>query len=218
MHWVALIGACAAGPTGSTPMKDDTARNAAPSEPIDTAEAQPADPPVFITGAFVTEDCTYEGYPYAIDILLSCGDERFGAELRLHTFKRHAYAHRTVFADQRITLRDGQLWFDGYSPPRCVRIDSSQRLMLESSASRCSTLALHPVGSVYRLTEPASGLCAGLGVAQCDDHAFTGGRECGGIDHRYLPLRFGSCDSALGFRVATQADECPAEFPAAECF
>ena len=97
----------------------------------DTTEDEPTGPGDF-EGAVVTEDCMYEDYPYAVDILLSCGSERFGSELRLHTFKRHSHDHGRVFNDQRIAHRSQQLWFDGYSQPRCIRFTDDGRLMLES--------------------------------------------------------------------------------------
>ena len=53
-----------------------------------------------MSGALITSNCMYESYTYAVDILLSCGDERFDEVLRLHTFKRHAWEHKKVFRDQ----------------------------------------------------------------------------------------------------------------------
>ena len=185
--------------------------------PEDTAEDEPTGPGDF-EGAIVTEDCTYEDYPYAVDILLSCGSERFGSELRLHTFKRHSHAHARVFNDQRITHREQQLWFDGYAQPRCIRFSADGRLMLESDGMRCSTVALTPTSDGFRIAEPATGRCAGLGTAECRDHAFTGGRECGGTDHRYLPLTMGDCGAALSFRIETGAQACAAEYPESVCF
>ncbi|MEC8193511.1 MAG: hypothetical protein VX127_12300 [Myxococcota bacterium] len=183
----------------------------------DTAEDRAAGPGDF-EGALVTEHCTYEGYPYAVDILLSCGSERFGSELRLHTFKRHSHAHAQVFNDQRIRHRDNQLWFDGYSQPRCIRFAPNGRLMLDTDGARCSTVALNPTSDGFQIAEPATGRCAGLGTAECSDHVFTGGRECGGIDHRYLPLTMGDCDNALSFRVELNAQACAAEYPESACF
>ena len=183
----------------------------------DTVENEPMGPGDF-EGAVVTEDCTYGDYPYAVDILLSCGSERFGSELRLHTFKRHSHAHARVFNDQRISHRDQQLWFDGYSQPQCIRFAADGRLLLESNRDQCSVVALNPTSDGFRIAEPATGRCAGLGTAECRDHAFTGGRECGGTDHRYLPLTMGDCDSALSFRIETDAQSCASEYPGPACF
>ena len=169
-------------------------------------------------GAIVTDDCTYQDYPYAIDILLSCGSEQFDAELRLHTFKRHSHTHRQVFKDQRLTHRDGQLWFDDYAVPRCIRFTSDGRMVLASVSDQCSQVELDPQGTGFRLANPITGHCAGLGSANCNDHAFTGGRECGGTDHRYLPLVMGSCDAAVVFRVVTEAETCDTEYPESACF
>ena len=205
-----------AGDASSDPDGEDSAQSSS-ERTEDTAEDEPTGPGDF-EGAVVTEDCTYEDYPYAVDILLSCGSERFGSELRLHTFKRHSHAHARVFNDQRITHRDQQLWFDGYSQPRCIRFATDGQLMLESDETRCSTVALNPTAGGFRIAEPATGRCAGLGTAQCGDHAFTGGRECGGTDHRYLPLTMGDCDAALSFRIETDAQACEAEYPEAACF
>ena len=65
-----------AGTNGASadPKADDDAESDNRTE--DTAEDRPAGPGDF-EGALVTEDCTYEGYAYAVDILLSCGSERF---------------------------------------------------------------------------------------------------------------------------------------------
>ena len=131
----------------------------------DTADDEPTGPGDF-EGAVVTEDCTYEDYPYAVDILLSCGSERFGSELRLHTFKRPRHAHARVFNDQRLTHRDQQLWFDGYSQPRCIRFAADGRLVLESDGDRCSSVALNPANGGFRIAEPTTGRCAGLGTAE----------------------------------------------------
>ncbi|MEC7240281.1 MAG: hypothetical protein VXW32_03495 [Myxococcota bacterium] len=183
----------------------------------DTTGDDPAGPGEF-EGAVVTENCTYRDYPYAVDILLSCGSERFGSELRLHTFKRHSHGHGRVFNDQRLTHRNQQLWFDGYAQPRCIRFTNDGRLMLESDGSGCSTVELIPVQDGFRIAEPATGRCAGLGAAECEDHAFTGGRECGGTEHRYLPLVMGDCSDALSFRVETAAETCAEEYPENSCF
>ena len=189
----------------------------APPEGEDATDGVSTGPGAF-EGAIVTRDCMYETYPYAIDILLSCGSERFDAALRLHTLKRHSHDHRKVFADQRIAHRDQQLWFDGYGVARCVRFAEEGRLMLETDAAQCSTVALQPLIDGFRLSDPATGRCAGLGDAQCEDHAFTGGRECGGTDHRYLPLLMGNCDAALTFGVQTEAQNCSDEYPDPTCF
>ena len=154
----------------------------------------------------------------AIDILLSCGSERFGDELRLHTFKRHSHAHKQVFNDQLLTYRDQQLWFDAYTTPRCIQIDGSGRLQLTTQESQCSTIELVEEGNWFLLQDAESGACATLGGTQCNEHQWTGGRECGGIDHRYLPLVMADCSDGLLFTFATQAESCNAEYPEDECF
>ena len=170
------------------------------------------------SGALVTRDCLYRTYPYAVDILLSCGDERFGEVLRLHTFKRHAHEHRRVYNDQLITYRDQKLWFDAYDVPRCVIVDNRGRLGLSSTPDRCSVIDLVPNLNGFLIRQSSTGRCAGLGGAHCGDHQFTGGRECGGIQHRYLPMVMDSCDSAMLFTFEESADACDGFFPQAACF
>ncbi|GEM_PF-2874068 len=186
---------------------------------IDAAQ-QPEPRPDFDgqSGALVTRDCLYRTYPYAVDILLSCGDERFGEVLRLHTFKRHAHGHRRVYNDQLITYRDQKLWFDGYDVSRCVIVDNRGRLGLSSSPDGCSVIDLVPNPNGFLIRQSSTGRCAGLGGARCGDHQFTGGRECGGIQHRYLPLVMDSCDSAMLFTFEESADACDGFFPQAACF
>ncbi len=169
-------------------------------------------------GALVTRDCLFEDYAYAVDILLSCGSERFDEPLRLHTYKRHAHAHQKVFADQRLTYRDGQLWYDGYRPSRCIRVDAVGQLRLTTEASDCTALRLAPAGIGFRIEDTSRGTCAGLGDVSCDGHRWTGGVECGGIEHRYLPLQMGDCGEALAFDLLTRADGCSGEYPEDACF
>ncbi|MEE2755423.1 MAG: hypothetical protein VYA30_02125 [Myxococcota bacterium] len=170
------------------------------------------------SGALVTRDCEYRTYPYAVDILLSCGDERFGQMLRLHTFKRHAHGHRRVYNDQLITYRDQRLWFDAYDIARCVTIDNRGRMGLSIEAARCARLDLVQNANGFLIRESSANRCAGLGTAQCDDHQFTGGRECGGVQHRYLPIVMGDCNSALQFRFEARADFCEGFLPEPACF
>ena len=104
--------------TEAPPTNSGTANDSAPDSSADSDHSDDGDSGPDYTGmqgALVTTDCMFGDYPYAVDILLSCGDERFGEALRLHTFKRHAHDHRTIFADQRLTYRDDRLWFDGYA-------------------------------------------------------------------------------------------------------
>ena len=169
-------------------------------------------------GALVTADCIFEGYSYAIDILLSCGIEQFGDALRLHTFKKHAYEHRKVFSDQLLTYREGQFWFDAYDPPLCVQTNSDQQLELAEQAQACSTFDLIEDGQAFIIQNRKSGLCAGLSSFSCDSHRSTGGSECGGVSHRYLPLVFGDCDDALHFTWRYQVDVCTNEYPTDACF
>ena len=171
-----------------------------------------------ISGALVTSDCIFEGYPYAIDILLSCGGEEFDDALRLHTFKKHAHDHRKVFNDQLLTFRDGQLWFDAYETPLCVQTTSDQQLVLAEEAQACSKFNLVEEGAMFFIKNQNSGLCAGLGGSSCESHRSTGGSECGGVSHRYLPLVFGDCSNALQFMFKQQADVCDNEYPNDACF
>lgn len=215
------------GPTASGPVPTDppaaadgpgTDSDVPQTGAADSAEAESAPDYAGVEGALVTTDCMFRDYPYAVDILLSCGDERFGEALRLHTFKRHAHDHRAVFSDQRLTYRDSRLWFDGYAQPRCVKVDSRGQLMLDTRMERCTELVLDTVGDQFRVLDASTGLCAGLGGTECGAHEWTGGRECGGIDHRYLPLVMEDCANALGFVFAVAADPCGGEYPRSECF
>ena len=169
-------------------------------------------------GALITSDCLYETYTYAIDILLSCGNERFNDELRLHTFKRHSHSHKRVFNDQRITYREKELWFDSYSTTRCIWTDNRGRFYLSTQQEQCDRFNFIPDGPGYLLQEISSGECAGLGEDECTSHQWTGGDECGGVDHRYLSLRLDDCDNALRFSFASEADECNEEYPESNCF
>ena len=169
-------------------------------------------------GAIVTSDCLFADYTYAIDILLSCGSERFGDELRLHTFKRHSHSHKKVFNDQLLSYRQQQLWFDAYSTPRCIQIDGNGALQLATDESQCSTIELTGSANSFLLKDVDSGRCATLGGEQCNEHQWTGGRECGGIEHRYLPLVMADCAEGLLFSFVTQAEFCDAEYPEDECF
>jgi len=188
-------------------------------------------------GALVTSDCLFRDYSYAIDIFLSCGSERFNDDLRLHTFKRHAFSHAKVFTDQLLTYRDRQLWFDAYNQARCIQIASNGDLRLSTNVNTCaeinfvmplqSLLALNEANNnddsqtLYLLRETATGRCLALGSnANCDSDRSTGGSECGGIDHRFLPLAMvDDCeDNALLFRFQQDADFCSGEFPSNACF
>ena len=205
---ITLILISCATTTVATKDQDTSSSTQPSTETADTSS---------IKGAWITSDCVYEDYSYAIDILLSCGDEVFGEELRLHTFKRHAHTHGKVFNDQLLTHRDDQLWFDAYETPRCVTT-SNNRMFLSTSASQCTAFDLIDNQDGFFIQERDSEKCVTLGNAICDSHQWTGGRECGGIDHRYLPIVMDSCDNALSFRVATAADSCNGEYPEAECF
>ncbi|CAB9516336.1 unknown protein [Seminavis robusta] len=190
-------------------------------------------------GALVTRDCLFANgvyqYPYAIDIFWSCGDERFQEPLRLHTFKRHSRPHKLVFADQLLTYRDQQrLWFDAYNIPRCIRVmqdDDKNSLQVTSNADACASFDFLPILQsdniqYYHIQEISTGKCMGLGSGNdCNSDESTGGSECGGVDHRFLPLVLmeDSCNtnSALAFAFETQAQDCAnnrQEFPANSCF
>ena len=169
-------------------------------------------------GALVTSDCVFEGYPYAVDILLSCGSEEFGDALRLHTFKKHAYDHRSVFNDQLLTYRDGRLWFDAYEPALCAQTNADQQLGLAEQSQACSTFDFIPEEQAFLIQNRNTGLCAGLGRSSCDSHRSTGGSECGGVAHRYLPLVFGDCADGLKFTWRQQVDACEDEYPSDACF
>ena len=192
---------------GSPPPMPDAA---VPTPPMNAMDG--------IEGAFVTRDCMYRDYPYAIDILLSCGDERFGSELRLHTFKRHSVNHEAVFNDQRLTVRDEQLWFNAYARPRCVRMDGNGRLQLSTRANECTRWTFLPYAGGHRLQAHNNGQCVGMGEVRCADHRWTGGVECGGIEHRYLPLVMGDCEHALTFTIEDRATFCANESPRGACF
>ena len=213
---------CASSQDASTvqPASSDAAEPSDADSANNTVDAAPSPTPELdgVQAAIVTRACMYEDYAYAIDILLSCGDERFGEELRLHTFKRHSYAHRQVFNDQLITYRNQQLWFDAYNPKRCVQMSGEGQLLLTSDNAQCTKVQLMSQNEKYFIKDATTGLCAGLGDSQCLDHSGTGGDECGGIDHRYLPLEMGACSQALEFSFVTQADACGDEYPDEECF
>ena len=186
----------------------------------DSPDKEVEEVPMFdgFSGALVTTNCMFQDYPYALDILLSCGNERFDAELRLHTFKRHSYPHQKVFNDQLLTYREGQLWFDAYESPFCIRIDAQGRFQLTREPSRCAAIQLVEDKGTFRVVDVSSGSCATLEDAACGDHRGTGGYECGGISHRYLPLIMGACDVALEFTFQDTAGSCSNEYPDDACF
>lgn len=166
----------------------------------------------------MTYDCLFQDYGYAIDIYWSCGDERFGNALRLHTFKRHSQSHRLIFADQKITFRDGILWFQEYSTPRCIQIRNGE-LYLRSSSSNCDNFVLDGSESNFKVRRVGAGDC--VRTTNCNNDESTGGEECGGLDHRFLPLEMGSCNNALKFRFRTRAEDCTngrGEYPENACF
>ena len=179
-------------------------------------------------GALVTSDCLFDdgNYPYAIDIFWSCGDERFNEPLRLHTFKRHSRSHSMIFADQLITYRDDKrLWFDAYNIPRCIRIYGDDELQVTSSREQCTKFEFLPSSNEdeHKIQDATTGRCMGLGGGtSCNSDRSTGGNECGGVDHRYLPLvMMEDCDSGLVFRFQTEAEDCSngrSERPENACF
>ena len=184
-------------------------------------------------GAIVTNDCIYNDgdYPYAIDIFWSCGSEQFNEPLRLHTFKRHSYSHKRIFNDQLITYRNKQLWFENYDTPRCIRINEEGELLLTNDSSYCSLFTFisargqdqqhneefYITSSIDDGTTTTT-QCLGLGnddTVNCNSDRSTGGNECGGIDHRYLPLvmKMNDCDDLdstkpLRFHFEIQAQDC----------
>ena len=154
------------------------------------------------------------------DVFCSCGSERFGNALRLHTFKRHSLNHELVFADQLITYRNKYLWFEEYSTPRCISIDGGE-LYLHTSSSNCDEFQLDGNSGSFEIRHESSGNCITLDGSDCKDDQSTGGRECGGVDHRFLPLGMGSCDDALSFRFEDKAEDCTNgedEYPGSSCF
>lgn len=166
-------------------------------------------------GALVTDNCQFRDYSYAIDIEYSCGVERFNQPVRLHTFKRHSYSHKRVFNDQLLSYRNSHLWFDEYSTPRCIVIRNSGEFRLDTSG--CSLVKFVPRDEGHLLRY--NGQCAGLGQgASCNSDRSTGGNECGGIDHRFLPLVMTDCSEGLIFRFETRAEGCSNEFPENACF
>ena len=78
--------------------------------------------------------------------------------------------------------------------------------------------------STTQFTIQTSGIaeCVTLGSGtNCNDDRSTGGRECGGVDHRYLPLRIGYCSEALVFQFESRAEDCTngrTEYPDNQCF
>ena len=201
------------------------------TRPIQATTVSPTTPGTEVLdgmqGALVTSDCKFQDYSYAIDVYWSCGSERFNEALRLHTFKRHSYNHHSVFNDQLITYRNSQLWFDNYNIPRCIRSDTlSGELQLDTATSGCSVYSFVPSPdqtiSGYMLKDENSGSCLGLGEGvDCNSDHSTGGNECGGVDHRFLPLKMGNCISALQFHFETETIGCTngaIEFPDNSCF
>ena len=174
------------------------------------------------SGAIVTTDCLFQDYGYAIDIYWSCGSEKFNNPLRLHTFKRHSLGHKLIFADQKITYRERVLWFEEYSTPRCISISDGD-LTLDTVDSKCHEFVLDGSENGFIIRQVTTGECITFGSSStnCDDDKSTGGRECGGVDHRFLPLGMGSCNEALTFRFETTAEDCTngkEEFPGNSCF
>jgi len=170
----------------------------------------------------VTRDCLFQDYGFAIDIYWSCGDERFNNPLRLHTFKRHSRSHHLLFADQKITYRDQILWFEEYSAPRCISIRGGE-LILRTSSSNCDRFNLDGSANSFEIQQVSIGDCITFGSTSvdCNDDESTGGSECGGSDHRFLPLGMGSCNNALNFKFESRAEDCSNganEFPGSSCF
>lgn len=174
------------------------------------------------SGALVTDDCKFQDdYLYAIDILLSCGSERFDAPLRLHTFKRHSRNHERIFNDQLVTFRDSQLWFDAYNTNRCIAVANDNELEIGTSSCASFHFVSGSRSNNYFIRDTSTGLCAGLGNDDCNADRSTGGEECGGVDHRFLPLIMGDCDDALDFHFESEAQDCgngATEMPNSRCF
>ena len=221
----------ATAPTTTSSLSTDATALTA-TIPTDDPTAPPAVvPPLLvriIEGALVTNDCLFQSdYGYAIDIFWSCGDERFNEPLRLHTFKRHSLSHQLVFADQLITYDSSEqlLWFEQYNDPRCVQIAAggTNEWRVTTETSQCTRVRFVEQNitankSSFWIQDVETELCAA--TTFCDDDESTGGSECGGIDHRFLPLRMDKCQqgAALTFSFATVADLCPNERPGNSCF
>lgn len=121
-----------------------------------------------------------------------------------------------------MSYRDGILWFEEYSTSRCIVVANGE-LKLSTSASQCQNFNLAAVSTAqFTIQTNGSGECVTLGSGtNCDDDRSTGGRECGGVDHRYLPLRIGSCSEALTFQFESTAEDCTngrTEYPGNACF
>ena len=113
-----------------------------------------------------------------------------------------------VFRDQLVTYRDNQLWFDAYNIPRCIQVEGDE-LHLSSIDSDCTIFELLSTSvSDFLIQDASTGNCMGLGGANCNSDRSTGGRECGSVDHRYLPLEMGNCNDALRLRFETEAQDC----------
>lgn len=204
-----------AGPSTSPSVTPTRKPSTAP-----TPAPTPAPAPQSWTGALVTSNCVYAGYDYAIDVYWSCGSEQWDRPLRLHTYKRHSYSDRAVFADQLITMRGGgQLWFDSYSTPRCVVADSAGDLQLSTSSGACTRFALSATATAGRYELKSGNRCVVI-TTSCGNRGWTGGRECGGVLHMYLPIRLQACSPATTttFWISTQADYCASEYPGSSCF
>ena len=152
-----------------------------------------------MSGAVVTSNCMYEGYAYAIDILLSCGDERFDEVLRLHTFKQHAWEHSRIFRDQKLTYRDENLWFDDYQTPRCVSIDGN-RWFLSTQEASCTQFALDfQEDNSFVIRNAATDQCANSNIGKSLGASPTQSRSSG--DHPIFsnitsnPVPFERCGS-----------------------
>ena len=127
-------------------------------------------------------------------------------------------SHTQIFNDQRLSVRDGRLWFEAYEPPRCILVDEQGQLGLSTRSQACNRWRFLPHAGGFRLQHQTTAQCVGLGSTPCTAHRWTGGVECGGIEHRYLPLAMGACIDGLTFQRQARVLGWANEYPDATCF
>ena len=127
-----------------------------------------------------------------------------------------------------MTYKNKILFFDEYDTSRCVSIDDDGDLRLNSASSQCDEFNLvvseeNGNDEKFYIQLLSTGECFTMGDGVgCNDDRSTGGNECSGVDHRFLPLKMGSCNNqALSFQFETKAEDCANgqnEYPSSSCF